>query len=715
VRISSRTEQEKTTGAQSRNELVLPYCPNSTRPEANNSRKGEVWGVDKGLLMGDTFRGRLGRRCQIRRAIPIFRRNGSILVMSPARAAAGIALVISLVAPQSSRATAFEEFLAALSRGDSAAMRSVVSRNRDEMAEDFFLLLREASSTLDGASYDSEERNKARLLVFAAAQLAAAFDSANPDRDLLFQQVQGSPLLTTAVRSSVYSDAALAQFLSQRAEDLASPGFGAATSISRDLRSIFDAAGEPPEARLRRMQERYEARARQELEEAIAEQRKQRELSELSNRIKRLLRARDADGLLSIATDASLPVEARRRAIAALGETDSRQAALSLGPLLHNESMRDAVVGALAALGSVEAAAALASRLDDDPIAAKAMPALVQISEPNALPPLFEKLRDPQARGRAIETLSAIWGSSARERWLQLVRREPQVETKRFLATCALLAAEDASAVAPLAGFLADGPLEEEALRKLSELGGATAIEILIHQLDDPGTATAAGEALGRIGAPAFPALLRRSGQLGPGRRLAAETLAVAGYRPRSSREEADLLLVRQATFRLLGMGSAALPSVASALRRREPGAFTTALVVVMIEMGTLVTVLGLALLFQKRRWLRPDFEAKVSAGRRTRLAGVVREPAKPDGEPGTIISTAWARDFLGRRRRIKVETLVPVKPQRDRKKLTRAEDKSQQNPLDLLVVAGASVRPGTYLAIAPAGSVKIQVIDKLD
>ena len=41
----------ETSGAQPRNELVLPE---SDRPEPTNSRKGEVSGVDKGLLMGVT-------------------------------------------------------------------------------------------------------------------------------------------------------------------------------------------------------------------------------------------------------------------------------------------------------------------------------------------------------------------------------------------------------------------------------------------------------------------------------------------------------------------------------------------------------------------------------------------------------------------------------------------------------------------------------------
>ena len=47
---------QETTGAPSRNELLaLPYCPSPTVRKPDNSRKGEVWGVDKGLLMGDTF------------------------------------------------------------------------------------------------------------------------------------------------------------------------------------------------------------------------------------------------------------------------------------------------------------------------------------------------------------------------------------------------------------------------------------------------------------------------------------------------------------------------------------------------------------------------------------------------------------------------------------------------------------------------------------
>ncbi len=250
-------------------------------------------------------------------------------------------------------------------------------------------------------------------------------------------------------------------------------------------------------------------------------------------------------------------------------------------------------------------------------------------------------------------------------------------------------------------GFrLQDTELQDEAVKALRALGD-NAISALIQQLDKPAAATAV-QALVRIGAPAFPALLRRSKQSGPGRRLAAEALAAAGYRPRSSQERAELLLIRQEKLHLLEMGTAALPAVASALWRREAGTATTALLVLLMALGLFLlfqTVLALVFLFRKRRWLRPDFRAVVSAGGRKRLAGVVKQPAEPGGEPGAILSTEWARDLLGRRRRIKVETLVPIKP-----------GTSQGNALDLLVAAGASVQPGTYLAAAPAGSVKIWV-----
>lgn len=597
-------------------------------------------------------------------------------------------------------ATAFEDFVAALSRGDMVAMRAVVEGNQDELVRDFYLLLREAGSILDRSPYDPEERNKARLLVFAAAQLAQTFDDVGPGQDVLVRLIRNSPLLTVTVRSEVDSDAALARYLSQRTADLA--GSGGAASLARDLLSLFEAAAEPPEARLRRMQEEYEARARQEMEAAIAEQRRQRELRELVRRVGRLRQAHDADGLQAIATDGSLPVLVRRSAVRFLGEIGSPRAAVSLGPLLHDAELQEDVVKALVALGTEEAAAALAARLDAEPIATRALTALVEIGEPHAVQPLIRKLRDSHTRDRAAAALSTIWGSQARERWLELVRHEPQPAGRRLLATCALLSAGDAAAVPPLAGYLSDGPLEPALLHKLGELGGPPAIAILIRQLDESGAA-AAGEVLGHLGAPAFSALLRRSEQPGSGGRIAAETLAVTGYKPRSPQEEARLLLVRGERLGLIRRALTTLPVLTSAARGSDAETAATARSVLAMEAGLLFTVLTLGVLWLRRRWIWPGAEVVLPPGGWTRLPGAVRPWLWRRRDAGTVLWTAWAHSFLGRRQPIKVEVFAPVEPE-------ASPSKVLGTPLDILVAVGISVRPGTYVAASPGGSVRVRV-----
>jgi len=111
------------------------------------------------------------------------------------------------------------------------------------------------------------------------------------------------------------------------------------------------------------------------------------------------------------------------------------------------------------------------------------------------------------------------------------------------------------------------------------------------------------------------------------------------------------------------------------------------------------VIVLGL---FLRRRWLRPDVRVEMGPGCRARLIRGLWRPRRWRVEPGTVFYTAWARDALGRRRRLKVELLASL--------TAPPPDEPPGTAFDVLVAVGASVTPGTYLAVTPAGSVRIRV-----
>jgi hypothetical protein len=125
---------------------------------------------------------------------------------------------------------------------------------------------------------------------------------------------------------------------------------------------------------------------------------------------------------------------------------------------------------------------------------------------------------------------------------------------------------------------------------------------------------------------------------------------------------------------------------------------FGFALDLAALAVGT-ATIL---VLFRSRGWVWPSAVVDVAPGGRIRIARGLWTARRKPVEAGTILQTVWARNVLGSRRRIKVEILASMSP--------APLDEPPGTAFDVLVAVGCSVAPGTYLAIASAGSVKVRV-----
>ena len=105
-------------------------------------------------------------------------------------------------------------------------------------------------------------------------------------------------------------------------------------------------------------------------------------------------------------------------------------------------------------------------------------------------------------------------------------------------------------------------------------------------------------------------------------------------------------------------------------------------------------------LLFLYRHWLAPDLTVTVARGAHLQQSLKSTPVDAADAEPGAILRTEWARNWMGFRRRIKVESFV-----------ADHVEGAGQHAVDLLVSVGRSVRPGKYVAAGAHGSVKVEVI----
>lgn len=112
------------------------------------------------------------------------------------------------------------------------------------------------------------------------------------------------------------------------------------------------------------------------------------------------------------------------------------------------------------------------------------------------------------------------------------------------------------------------------------------------------------------------------------------------------------------------------------------------------IPFAIVLAVIGFVL-FLYRHWISPDLILTATGG--SHLQKSLPKGRSSDAEPGTILHTAWARDWMGFRKRIKVESFVA----------DHAAAGEKKPGIDVLVSVGKSVPAGKYVA----ESVKIVVL----
>jgi hypothetical protein len=124
------------------------------------------------------------------------------------------------------------------------------------------------------------------------------------------------------------------------------------------------------------------------------------------------------------------------------------------------------------------------------------------------------------------------------------------------------------------------------------------------------------------------------------------------------------------------------------------------------------------AFIYLKRKWLWPEMKLELAQGEHKQLRAAVRGPRNGKHvEPGTILQTTWARNFIGRRHRIKLETFSS-EDSSHMLGLHRSQAEHQSvgfeengdSKLDLLITVGASVRPGSYLSKVRNHGIRIKV-----
>jgi hypothetical protein len=153
--------------------------------------------------------------------------------------------------------------------------------------------------------------------------------------------------------------------------------------------------------------------------------------------------------------------------------------------------------------------------------------------------------------------------------------------------------------------------------------------------------------------------------------------------------------------------------------RRQEEEARRRESVQRFVKVAALCALAGFVV-FLCRNWIWPTFQTTLAPGEHRQFRHRLAVPHdRPVADPGTILSTSWARNRLGRRRRIKVETFVAEDTTTARAPagrspvLPKPKAPAQNSHLDLLVSVGVSVPPGTYLAHLSEGAIRITVRDR--
>ena len=266
---------------------------------------------------------------------------------------------------------------------------------------------------------------------------------------------------------------------------------------------------------------------------------------------------------------------------------------------------------------------------------------------------------------------------------------------RRHLVIGALGSLRDQAALDGLLVYLEDYELADAVTQALGEIGGERSSAALIGKLDDVRIGEQAEQMLVKIGPPASQALLNkfRSQGWSSGIKRAGQALVRLGFEPESHIDEERLLLSQDKALNLIVAGPTVLPVMMSAVTANDAGSRMTAIVVLATYIAP-ISILALALAFLLvGPWVRPSLKVTLARGTCTQNSYGRIVPGAWSQDPGTILETRWARDCLGRRQRIKVETLV-----------------SDFHTDDAIVSVGLHVDPGLYLARGRNRSVRVRV-----
>lgn len=640
--------------------------------------------------------------------------EGGTRVKTGMKLAACIVCGLVCASARAKQGEALRDFLRAMLRKDTQAMRAIVRGHRDEMAVTFFVSLRQSSGELKGPLTGGDDALTVRAMLLLCARIAQTFDEVYPSRNVLYEQFKDSrPLLTGNVRGSVTSDRSLAAFLDSSVKTLAMGG--GRYSVAADLESIFAAASESPADRaLRKLREMQERLRREE-----ADRLRRERLAKMTAQCDRLIEARDEQGLLAMLQDVTLDVSVKGKVVVALGELRSRSAVGELSKLLTYRRLAGAVVDALGRIGDDRAMDVLSAHATDAAIKGRIVEALGKVHSDRSAEVLVGMLGDEDAGPRAAALLTRAWGVKASARFIEVARDRSRGRAGRRQAVRALGDLGGPEGSAELANLAGDPELKGAAAEALSRMGDPRAAGVLVAMLDDEEAAPVAMAGLGRMGPPAIPALVDRLRRFSPsaGIKRAAQVLEDLEHRPRTGEEKARLAVARGRVVDAVTSGAAGAAVALKALTAGDGSVRWTGAGVLAVDVGLPALLLAGLGLYLRREWVWPSLRARLGPGECRQYHGAVKPcPGEGNVQPGTILQTLWAQSRRGRRQRIKVETFVAGEaweivgenglPFEDT--APRAQGPGER--YDLLVSVGRSVRPGTYLARAPNGSIRVRV-----
>jgi hypothetical protein len=640
-----------------------------------------------------------------------------------------------------------EEFLESMVRGDNHGMQLVVREHKKEMVIAFFSIINEATSLLKRGRGGDETESGARMLVGIASEIAQSFNNEFEGVDILYSQFkESSPLLTTNARTQIYSDESLARFLLNCAKML---GEGTKwKEVESDLVSIMNAATETPEQRgLRMLSERlYEIRRK----EAIELEHKQ--VTMMQAQVNLLQQKRDVEALLEILGNQTRDIRLRRMVIIALGDLRVREALDNLIKYLNDDRLKDAIIESLGKIGDKRAVPVLIQKLGDESVSEKASTELIRFRSEQTIEALIEKLGTDLIGKRAATTLNNIWGEQAASNYLKLLHTKLSVQQRRAVIQ-SLGSLRYFEAIDELLKYANNDDFVEVVIKALGKLGGKQAIEALIQKLDDAVVGKVAEEALINIGIPAVPALRHRLEDVkkSAGMKRSANILTLLQIIPETSEERIRILIAQEDVSKLIMMGPTILPIVINTLKSPDSGIRITAIKVLGTYFGVAILVFLLLSFYIHRDWIWPKTKVELARGEYKQInRAIYLKDIDKDIVSGTILQTLWARSWVGRQQRIKIEIFIAEARSRvmdgDAKEWRSINFPILQKPVpsgdmggysidqwgsyldnnfnhyppirgisdyplaDLIVSTGTSVRQGTYLAKGPNGAIRIKV-----